>query len=304
MKNDDVDILLEMKDENRNQMLHSIDKDGIYIKQTLKLLKKGIDLESAKIQAMDYANEEIDQRESLNGYNDKNDGLTKSNTFKKMNNLDCSFEDVSNYVAVSKHAPETKAFTSVSYSDFKKTATKSASKLKAKKEADDCNTIFNMGNSDESIFDNLGDSIPKMPDLSLDFFTTGVGKLMDKAGEAAADKLSTLADDAYNAIKGGLCARMSSDYIGGKIGDLIDKEYKENIADDGLLKGTSLDNLTKESGQNNFTYKILKNQYGQSNSKLLKAADITRDDQQQRSDELVNSNVNDFLKDLEKEMFE
>lgn len=288
----------------------------------LSLVKGGMDLPSAEITAMDQmdakAKEEaktsspaakFDPKDETTSYNYgsitdtivANAGTTNSsamvnnNQFKQFNDLDCTYEEVAGYMDKTKDK-KTKAYsTSPSYSStFKKTATKSAKNLKD--EEDDCQTIFHDINFDD------------LPDLSIGDLSAGLpsfgdfGSMLDDLGNKAGEQLGNLASDLYDVLREGFCKRLSTDYVGELAGDLIEDEYKD-ITKDSAFEGTKLNKLDKESGQNNFTYKVIKNQSGQSNSNLIKAIDVTRDDQSKYQEKYFEKEFDNVLDDLEDDIF-
>lgn len=220
----------------------------------------------------------------------------QNNNFKVFNELDCSYEEVSNYMDTSR-ATRTKAFsTSPSYSGaYKAVSTSSSKKIKGKEE-DDCQTIFNDGTFDklnDLSISNLSSSIPSWDDIS---------KKMDDLGNKASEQMGKLAEGLYNVVRQGFCKRLSSDYVGDLAGDLIEAEYKDQTKGT-VLQGTKTKGLDKESGQNNFTYKVIKNQSGQSNSNLIKAMDATRNDQAKYQEKFLENELDDYLDGLEDQLF-
>lgn len=286
----------------------------------LSLVNSGQDLPSAEIDAMNQMEKKIraeakesspaakfdpeDETTSYN-YGSVTDSLLESggessstmnnNMFKQFNDLDCSYEEVATYMDKTKDK-KTKAYsTSPNYSTtFKKTATKSAKSLKG--EDGDCQTIFH-----DIDFESL-------PDLSISELSAGLpsfddfGNMLDDLGNKASEQLGGLASDLYGVLREGFCERLSADYVGDLAGDLVDDEYKD-ITQDSAFEGTKLNNLDKESGQNNFTYKVIKNQSGQSNSNLIKAVDVTRDDQSKYQEKYFEKELDTVLDDLEDDIF-
>lgn len=279
----------------------------------LKLIKSGKPISIAKNEASDQyqaANggfkDTYDPNDSSTSYNSgsvtdnlmsgSDAPLVKNNQFKQFNELDCSYEEVAQYADRTKEQ-KTKAFsTSPSFSNtFKKTATKSAKKLKEGDEAE-CQTIFHDINFEE------------LPDLSISNISSGLptfgdfGDMMNDMGNKAGEQLGGLVDDLYSVLREGFCARLSSDYVGELAGDLIDDEYKSSTKDTSL-EGTKINKLDSESGQNNFTYKVIKNQTEMSDSNLIKAIDVTRDDQSKYQEKHLEGELDDVLDDLEDELF-
>ena len=222
----------------------------------------------------------------------KNTSIDNTNEMKQFNDLDCSYEEVSNYMDTSNNK-KSKAFTLPNYSStYKETAQKSTKDLKGEEEAS-CQTIF----SDVDItkvqdfdYEGLMDKIPS------------IGGVLSQLGKESGKKIQELTSGATDELKKGLCKRLSSEYIGGKVGDIIDDQYSDAI-DDSILSGTRLNNLDKQAGRENFTYKLIKNQTGLSNSNLIKALDITRKDNHEFFGKYVEKELDNSLDDLEDEIF-
>jgi hypothetical protein len=217
-------------------------------------------------------------------------------TFKQFNELDCSYDEVANYLDKTK-SPKTKAFsTSPSFSGtFKKTASKSAAAVKGEDEAA-CQTIFhdiNFEALDDLSISQISAGIPSFGDF---------GSMLDDLGNKAGEQLGNLASDLYGVLREGFCSRLSSDYIGELAGDLIDDEYKEQTKGTNL-EGTKINRLDSEAGQNNFTYKVIKNQTELSDSNLIKAIDVTREDQSKYQQNYLGGELDDYLDDLEDDIF-
>lgn len=216
--------------------------------------------------------------------------------FKQFNELDCSYEEVNNYLDKSK-SPKTKAFsTSPSFSNtFKKTASKSAAKRKGEDEAE-CQTIFHDINFDA------------LDDLSISSISAGLpsfdsfGSMMSDLGNKAGEQLGNLAGDLYGVLREGFCSRLSSDYVGDLAGDLVDDVYKQETKGTNL-EGTKVNKLDTEAGQNSFTYKVIKNQSEMSDSNLIKAIDVTRDDQAKYQEKYFENELDDAFDDLEDDLF-
>lgn len=216
--------------------------------------------------------------------------------FKQFNELDCSYEEVTHYLDKSK-SPKTKAFsTSPSFSNtFKKTATTSAAALKGEDEAA-CQTIFHDINFDA------------LDDLSISSISAGMptfddfGNMMGDLGNKAGEQLNGLVSDLYGVLREGFCSRLSSDYMGDLAGDLVEDAYGEETQDT-ALDGTKINKLDSEAGQNSFTYKVIKNQTEVSDSNLIKAVDVTRDDQAKYQEKYFENELDDALDDLEDDIF-
>lgn len=220
--------------------------------------------------------------------------LISNNQFKQFNELDCSYEEVANYVDRTKDT-KTKAYSSSpSFSNtFKKTASKSAKSLKTEDEQS-CQTIF-----DDVDF-------TKLPSFSMPSMSSGLpsfdGDMLNDLGNKAADQIGALTNDLLAVLQEGVCARLTSDYVGDLAGDIINDEYKDNTKDT-ALEGTKINKLDSESGQNNFTYKVIKNQSEVSDSNLIKGIDVTRDDQAKNQEKYMEGELDDVLDDLEEEIF-
>ncbi len=219
-----------------------------------------------------------------------------NNLFKTFNELDCTYDEVSNYIDKS-HDKKTKSYsTSPSYSDgFKLTASKAEVEIKGE-EAAECQTIFhdiNYKKLEEPNISDLNSGLPTFGDF---------GDMMGNLGNKAGEQLNNLATDLYGVLKEGLCERASKEYVGELVGDVVDDEVKEQMKGS-PLSGTKISSLDTKSGQNNFTYKIIKNQTGQSNSNLIKSMDVTRDDQAKYQDKYLSNELDDLLDDLEDDLF-
>lgn len=216
----------------------------------------------------------------------------QQNQFKVFNDLDCSYEEVTEYISKAK-SPKTKAFsTAPNYSTgFKDTATASSGKIKGEEEPE-CQTIFDDINFSELTSLSSSD-LPSIGDF---------GSMLSDLGKKAGENAMNLANDLASVLKEGFCERLSSDYLGDLAGDLIDDEYKDQTKDT-VLSGTKVNKLDSEAGQNNFTYKVIKNQTGVSNSNLIKAIDVTREDQSKYQEKYGESVLDDQLDELEEEIF-
>lgn len=288
----------------------------------LSLVKGGTDLASAEIDAMNQMDKKrreeaktsspaanYDPEDETTSYNygsvtdtivadggaSSSSPTMNNNMFKQFNDLDCTYEEVASYMDKTKDK-KTKAFsTAPSYSNtFKKTATKSAESLKG--EEADCQTIFHDIKFNELPELSIGDLSAGLP--SFDDF----GNMLDGLGNKAGEQLGSLASDLYSVLREGFCERLSSEYVGDLAGDLVEDEYKD-ITKDSVFEGTKLNKLDKESGQNNFTYKVIKNQSGVSNSNLIKAIDVTRDDQSKYQNKYFDKELDSVLDDLEDDIF-
>ena len=291
----------------RNAAIELLDVKAAYADLAIENMKAGMNHTEAKKAAADLTLDKIPTTAGLqSGYNDgsvtsslssgEQDTATISNNdFKQFNELDCSYSDVSNYIDKSLNE-KTKAFsTSPSYSGtFKKTASKSIESRKGEDEAS-CQTIFHDAKFNE--MDDLSiEDLPEIPSFG------EFGDMMADLGKLAGEQLEGLATDLYAVMREGFCSRMSTDYLGELAGDLIEDEYKESTKGT-ALDGTKINKLDKESGQNNFTYKVIKNQSGQSDSDLIKAVDVTRDDQGKYQENYFEDGLDDILDDFEDDIF-
>lgn len=290
--------------------LNKLLKQTKYAEKAIEYMKNGYsDEEAKKLAAAEELNSAEASKESAKNQSGYNDGSVTSslstdkenstattianNDFKQFNELDCSYEEVSNYIDKSLDK-KTKAFsTSPNFSStFKNTATKSTGDLKGDDEAE-CQTIFHDAAEWVELQDFSFNSLPTIPSYT---------DLMADVGNKASEQLSGLVDDLYSVLREGFCSRMSTEYLGELAGDLIDDEYREGTKGT-PLDGTKTNNLDKESGQNSFTYKVIKNQTEYSNSDLIKAIDVTRDDQGKYQKEFLDDELDDWLDEKEEELF-
>lgn len=305
--------LYELDKEYEN-VVKRFNKDGEEADLVLKKIRSGMELSIAQQQAgaeisnkYDKFEDTFDPADPSTSYNANS--VTSSmmsgsgsatnvspSKFKQFNELDCSYDEVANYIDKSK-SPKTKAFsTSPSFSNtFKKTASKSAAKLKGEDEAK-CQTIFhdiNFDQLDDLSISNMASGLP-----SFDQF----GNMMDDLGNKAGEQLNGLVDSLYGVLREGFCSRLSSDYLGDLAGDLVDDAYKQETKGT-TLEGTKINKMDSEAGQNNFTYKVIKNQTELSNSNLIKAIDVSRDDQSKYQEKFLGKELDNTLDDLEDEIF-
>lgn len=283
---------------------NQLDIKGAYADLTIKNMKNGMSKEEAKLAAADATfGKTVSEAGLQSGYNEgsvtssrDNVSTISNSNFKQFNELDCSYSDVSNYIDKSL-SNQTKAFsTSPVYSDdFKKTATDSAAAIKGDEEAA-CQTIFNDGTFTELSNLSMDDILEKIPSFD------EMGNKMKDLGKHASDQVKTLATSLSDTLKEGFCSRMSSEYVGGLAGDLLEDQY-DLMADGTVLDGTRIDNLDKESGQNSFTYKVIKNQTGSSDSDLIKSIDLTRDDQGDYQERFFGDAFDDYADGIEDRIF-
>lgn len=284
-------------------------KHGEFADRTIKYLKSGMKMSAAKEKAaseiyQNNFNDTYNPNDPSTSYNadSKTDSIISGGgssvggeNFKQFNELDCSFDEVSNYIDKSNN-PKSKALSLPNYSTtFKDVATKSASKIQGKEEAE-CQTIFDdvdFNKLDDLSIDNLLDKIPTFGEF---------GNKLKGLGSKAADQTKDLAATLGGTLKEGFCKRLSSEYVGDLAGDLINDKYQEGV-DGTLLDGTKLSGLDKKSNQENFTYKILKNQTNISDSNLIKALDVTRKDNVSQVGDFVEDQLNDQLDNLEDQIF-
>lgn len=303
----DKDTKISMLEENKRQSINQIKRDVAYIKETMKNLDSGMNKTDAKVNGMAAAEQAVPDLEPANndGYNSAGfSGEAKSNMFKQFNELDCSYDEVSNYVST-KHNENTKAFNSLpTVKQFQIQQGESTKKHKrlAKTGSVDVETEEEKNACD--LFSGEPIEIPDMPEMPswdeiLAFFESG-GEMISTDG--LADKVYGAVGKFADDLKQGICKRMKPSNLEKVGAELLDEEY-QRILKDTKVNGSSLKSLGKESGQNSFTYKLIKNQTEMSDSRLIKAVDVTRDDNHEHANKIVDDKFDDMIDDLEDSIF-
>ena len=279
-----------------------------YAKKAINYVKSGeMPLNVAKEKAAEETYGEIESDvDTQTGYNDSSvsselskasgseaveDITTTTNSdFKQFNELDCTYAEVSNYVDKSL-SNQSKAFSTPKFSTtFKNTQTAASSDLDDDEGAA-CQTIFHdlgmMDETEEESFampsmSEMWDSVPDVPSVDM------MGAMVSTGWKAAEIMVEEAGQAALEMMKKSLCERGSTSYLTDLAGSIVDEQYS-NYSDNTALQGTKITKLDSESSQNNFTYKVIKNQSKLSDSNLIKSIDVTRNDQGKYQEKFIQN---------------
>ena len=308
---EEQESLVAQKELEYESHVYILKKDKVYIDRTLSNLNKGMTLDQARSEGMSYAETVVPKPDYDQPYN-TGMGSVKTNALAKINDFDCDFTEVYNY-ASPKYSPAPVAFAAPDKDVIKTLQVSSAEKKVALEKTGSVDGVIS--DEDKTQCDMLSSefealTMPDIPDLGeiggsigsiVDSIFGGGSKLAGKAASAfdgASDKieeqLKAAAEAAYTEMTEGMCKRMRPSNVAKQAEKLVEGGYKTAVKDTGL-SGTSIGNLDSERGQNNFTYKLIKNQTELSDSRLIKAVDVTREDQSKHIEKAAENAAEDRI---------
>lgn len=222
----------------------------------------------------------------------------------QQSSLDCTDEEVANYVDQSKFQKGRGYNTAPNTGEFINAEMEKARITEGEDAAEECNTIFSEGidtSSASSVFDKIQG-----------IFDDPVGAATE-AGKAAQERVTSIYEEMSSELEKGVCERLSSKNVNKTVGDQIETVYKSQTGDS-VLSGTRIDTsdigiggaITTDPSDvvgKNFTYNIIKNMLGKNSSSIAKLLDFTNPNQANAVIDYGTDIANDQIDALEESIF-